>query len=175
MQRLRTSHLSLLTSPRRGFTIVELMIVLVLMAIAFALVLPTMGDAKELRLTEAARMLAADFEFAQNESITHPADPRLIKFDDAADQYWIAAASDPATPITDPVRHEPFLIDFGTGRASGTTGVTLQSISVGGDDELRFDAYGSPDQTANAVVTLASGPETLTVTVHPGTGEVTIP
>jgi len=149
--------------------------VIVVIAIAFGLTLPLMGDSKELRLQAAARLLAGDLEFTQNESITHGDDPRLIKFDTDNNQYWIAAASDVDTPITDPVRKEPLLVSFGTGRASGSSGVTIQSISLGGDDELRFNAYGAPDQAAAATVTLACGPATMTVQVAPGTGEVTIP
>lgn len=173
------------TSPRtrsvtrkrrdRAFTLIELLMVMVVIGIAFGLALPMMGDSKELRLQAAARLLAADIELTQNESITHGDDPRLIKFDTGDDEYWIAAVSDPATPITDPVRQEPFLVAFGTGRASGCADVTIQSISLGGDDELRFNAYGAPDQTANADIVLACGPATMTVRVTPGTGEVTIP
>jgi len=160
---------------KRAFTLIELLIVLVLLSIAFGLVLPMIGDSKELRLREAARMLAADLEFAQNESISHGDDPRLIKFDTTDHEYWIAAASDPDTPITDSVRKEPFLVSFGTGRAAGTAGVTIQSISLDGDDELRFNAYGAPDQTTDATVTLACGPATMTVQVAAGSGEVTVP
>ena len=159
----------------RAFTLIELLMVMVLIGIAFGLALPMMGDSKELRLRAAARMLAADIEFAQNESIAHGDDSRLIKFDTTEHEYWIATVSDPDTPITDLVRKEPFLVSFGTGRASGTSGVTIQSISLGGDDELRFNAYGVPDQTTDASVTLACGPATMTIQVAAGSGEVSIP
>ena len=158
-----------------AFTIMELLMVIVLLGIVFGLTLPMIGDAKELRLREAARMLAGDLELAANESISHGGEPRLVKFDLANNRYWIAAASAPDTPITDPVTKQPFLVSFGTGRASGTAGVTIQSINVGGDDRIRFNAYGSPDQSTDATVTLACGPATMTVRVKAGSGEVVIP
>ena len=40
---------------------------------------------------------------------------------------------------------------------------------------LRFDAFGSPDQTDTASVTLSAGTATITVEVAPGSGEVSIP
>jgi len=130
-----------------GFTLVELLIVIVLLGIAAGLALPMLGDAKPLQLREAARLLAADIEFAQNESIAHGDDPRLITFDTAKNCYWIAPASAPDTPITDLVRQEPYLVTLGAGR---------------------------PDQTTTATITLAAGSSALIVQVASGSGEVTI-
>ncbi|GMU23670.1 MAG: hypothetical protein AMXMBFR13_37480 [Phycisphaerae bacterium] len=153
----------------------ELLIVMVVLAIAFGMVLPILGDTRALRLREAARMLAADFEFAQSESITHADNTRLVKFDTSLHRYWIAPSSTPDTPITDPSNGTPLMTQFGTGRAAGTAGVTLQSIaSLGGDGVLKFDAYGTPDQSTDATVTLATGGQTMTVRVKAGTGEVSI-
>jgi len=160
---------------RPGFTLVELLIVIVLLGIVGGLALPMLGDSKQLQLREAARLLAADIEFTQNESIAHGDDPRMIKFDTANNQYWIAPASAPDTPITDIVLQEPYLVSLGSGRAAGVGLVTIQSIDLSGDDELRFDAYGSPDQTGPATITLSAGTSTLTIQVAPGSGEVTIP
>jgi type II secretory pathway pseudopilin PulG len=151
-----------------------LLIVITLLAIVGGLALPMIGNTKSLKVQEAAKMLAADIELAQNESIAHADDLRLIKFDTTNNKYWVAAASTPNTPITDIVRNDTFLVQFGTGRASGIDGVTIQSISLGGDSELHFDAYGGPDQTSNATIILANGSATMTVQVAAGSGEVTI-
>ena len=158
----------------RAFTLVEMLIVIVILGITFAVALPMIGDSKQLRLQEAAKMLVADIEFAQNESITHAEDTRLIKFDTTNDRYWIAAASAPATPITDIIRQEPFLVTFGTGRAAGATNVQIRSVSVGGDDQLGFDRYGAPDQTTNASVTLGAGSQRMIIQIKAGTGEVSV-
>ena len=162
---------------RPAFTLIELMIVMIVIGIAFGLALPMMGDTQELRLRQAARMLAADIEFAQNESIAHPDDRRIVKFDTVDHGYRITSvnASPADTPIDDPVSHQPFLVTYGTGRAETLTDVTIQAFSLGGDDSVQFNAYGVPDQATDATITLACGPSTLTVYIAAGTGEVTVP
>jgi prepilin-type N-terminal cleavage/methylation domain-containing protein len=167
-------------SRPRAFTLVELLIVLAMTGIIVGLVLPTLGDSRMLRLRAAARMLAADLEFAQSESIAHPDNLRLVKFDTSTTphRYWVAASSAPDTPLADPSNQQPLLNVFGSGRASGTGGVMLQSVNVGGAGVLKFDAYGSPDQTTDATVQLSiqvgSGTQTLTVRAKAGSGEVSV-
>lgn len=153
------------------------MIVMVVIGIAFGLALPMMGDTQELRLRQAARMLAADIEFAQHESIAHPDDLRIIQFDTVNHGYRITSvkASPVNTPIDNPVSHTPFLVIYGAGRAETLSGVTVQAFSLGGDDSIRFSAYGLPDQASDATITLACGPSALTIRIDAGTGEVTIP
>jgi len=60
----------------RAFTLVELLIVIVLVAIAATLAVPMMGDAGTARLPAAGRLLLADLAFAQIQSISH-ADDRV--------------------------------------------------------------------------------------------------
>jgi len=175
LRRMHHNHHPTATRCRHhAFTLIELLIVIVILGICYGLVLPTMGDSKELRLREAARMLAADIELAQTESITHADDPRIVKFDTTNHQYWIAPASTPDTPITDTVRKESFLVSFGTGRASGTSGVTITAVNLDGDNEIHFDAYGTPDQTTNATITLACGPATMTIQIEANSGDVSV-
>jgi type II secretory pathway pseudopilin PulG len=186
-QRSAISNQQSAASRRRGalgvrrtwaFTLVEALIVVLLLGIVFGLGLPKLGDNRMLSLREAARMMAADIEFAQSESIVHGDDARLVKFDTSNSSYWVAAASAPDTPVTDPSNRRPFLTVFGSGRASSMAGVVIQSVSAGGDAILKFDAYGCPDQATDATVQLAiqaaGGTQTLTVRVKAGSGEVSI-
>ena len=79
-----------------GFTLVEMMIVVLVLAIAAALAVPMMGNTAPNKLKGAASMLAADLAYAQVESIAHGDDTRLLVFDNPSDTYHIAAASDTA-------------------------------------------------------------------------------
>jgi type IV fimbrial biogenesis protein FimT len=158
-----------------AFTLVELLIVITIMAIIAGLAAPMFGEVRGIRLQEAAKLVAADIEFAQTDAILHSADPRLIRFNTAASQYWIAAGSAPATPIANPLDGSQYLVTLGAGRAAGASGVAIQSYSLGGDTDLRFDGLGVPDQTTDASVTLAAGTNTLTLIIKAGTGEVLIP
>ena len=165
------------THPRRrirSFTLVELLIVVMIIAIAAAIIMPALGTTEATKLIAAGRLVASDVEFAQNESIVHPDDPRLIKIDSGGNQYWIAKASDVATAIDSPAGPSTMLVTFGAGRALELAGVTVQAYDFDGDDELRFDAFGQPDQTTTATITLSAGNTTLTISIAPVSGEVTV-
>jgi prepilin-type N-terminal cleavage/methylation domain-containing protein len=168
------------TSPAGGrrygsaFTLIELMIVLVILAIVAAVVLPMTGTTAATQLIGAGRLLVADIQYAQHESITHPDDPCLLKVDQPGNRYWIAKVSAADTPIADPASKGQFLVAFGSGRASALAGVTMRSYSLGGDTELRFDGFGQPDQTTTATIVLTCGGATLTVSVDPISGEVSV-
>ena len=158
----------------RSFTLVELLIVVMIMAIAAAIMMPALGTTEATKLIAAGRLVASDVEFAQYESIVHPDDPRLIKIDSGGNQYWIAKASDVATAIDSPAGPSTMLVTFGAGRALELAGVTVQAYDFDGDDELRFDAFGQPDQTTTATITLSAGGATLTISIAPVSGEVTV-
>lgn len=154
----------------RAFTLVELLSVIVLMAIAAQLALPLMGNRDQYRLREAVKLVAADVQFAQADSIAHPDQPRAIVFDTALRKYWIApwvsTALAPAesNAIKDPVRRDPanpalfapFSVTFPTaaapgppnGRAAALANVSIASmqnlISQAGFYFLPFDGYGTP-------------------------------
>lgn len=150
------------------------MMVVMILLIAGALAAPRLGNIHVTRLSEAAKLLAADLAYAQTESMAHADDPRLVIFDTAAHAYRIAPTSDPDTPITNPVGGLPYLTTLGQGRAKQLQGVTIQSYSLDGDDRIAFGIYGQIDQATDATVTLAAADKTITVTINAISGEATI-
>jgi len=163
----------MLQSPRaRGYTLTEMIIVTAIMGIGAAMVIPSLGSTNVSRLKGAAEVLTADISFAQVESISHGDDLRFMVFDTTNHSYYIAAASDLNTPITNPVGNAPYKVTFGEGHAKQFEGVTIQAVSVGGDDRLGFGMYGELDQGTDATITLASGGKTVVITVSPFSGEV---
>lgn len=186
-----TRGVTLRYSARRAFSLVELLIIIMLLAIVAGLALPTLGDTDQLKLREAARLLAADIEYAQAESIAHavPDEQRIIKVDVGENRYWIGTNAAPDTPIDDLTRplhededkYEDYLIAYGQGRALGLSGVEIQAVDFGRDAYLRFDQYGTPLhpdgtlRTSDATISLTAGGSTLNVVINHGTGEVTIP
>ncbi|MEM9914827.1 MAG: hypothetical protein AAF911_07700 [Planctomycetota bacterium] len=158
----------------RGFTITEILVMVAVLSIASALAVPMFRDQGPTQLRSAAKLLAADLDAAKVESLTHGDDPRLVVFDTTNHTYHLAATSDPATPITNPVDRQPYLVDFGLGRAAALGMVEIQSVDLDGDDELGFGLYGQLDQTTAATITLAAGDATVTLTLDPATGEATI-
>lgn len=162
------------SSRRRGFTLVELMIVLAIIGIATALALPMLGQTAASRLRAAALLLTADLAYAQIESITHGEDPRVVVLTPNGNTYHLAAASAPNTPISNPIGNVPYAVTFGRGRAHGCQGVTISALSVGDDNRLGFGTYGQLDQAAAATITLSCEGRSLTITLDPITGEAAI-
>jgi prepilin-type N-terminal cleavage/methylation domain-containing protein len=158
----------------QGFTLVEMMTVVIVLAIVAALAVPMMGSTAINKLQGAASMLAADLAFAQVESVAHSDDPRLLVFDNPNDTYHIAVTSDPTTPITNPITNKPYLIDYDTAAAGSLTNVTITTYDLNGDDQLIFDLYGGLDQPTAATITLACDNLTVTISADPNTGETTI-
>jgi len=158
----------------RAFTLVELLIVIVLVAIAATLALPMMGDSGATRLPAAARLLLADLAFAQVQSISHADDPCVVIFDSASDTYTLEKSSTPGTPMTDSITGQPYVTHFGSGRASEMADVSIQGYSLGGDDRVSFGMYGELDQTTTATITLKAGALTTIIQIDPDSGEAVV-
>ncbi len=149
------------------------MVVLIL-AIVAAMAVPRIGDTATAKVRSAAQVLAADLAFAQVESIAHSDDLRLVVLDPTNHRYHIAKASATATPVTNPISKQPYRVTFGQSDAASLAGVTISSSSVGGDNQLKFGAFGQIDQAANATITLSCDGFSCTLTIHATTGAVTI-
>lgn len=159
---------------RKALTLVEMLIVITLIAIAASLAVPLLGDTAGTRLQSAARLLVADLAFAQIESITHADDPCCVAFDQASGSYTVARSSTPATPITNPGTNQPYVTQFGIGRASELSGVSIQGYSLDGDNVLAFGMFGETDQATSATITLEANGQSLTVQIDPVSGEASI-
>ena len=95
--------LYLLTS--KGFTLIEVMIVLALIAILSSIAMPSLrGFAASTRLKSTAHAIRDMLNFARDMAITERA-AYLVVFDLTANRYWLASnetfnLGDPSTPVT---------------------------------------------------------------------------
>lgn len=159
--------------PPRAFTLLEIMIVLVMLAIIALIVIPS-GQDEQTRLRHAASLLLADIEYAQIQSLGDGADPMLLAFDGAEHMYHLARQSSPDDPVNDPSAQAPFVTRFGEGRAFGLGGVKLERVDVGPDDQLRFTAMGALQQASDATIQLRCGSHQLTIRVDAATGDARV-
>lgn len=130
----------------KGFTIIELIIVMVILGILAIIVLPRMINTGAITGREAAEMVAADIRKTQDLALADTSS-HSITFVSGSGNYTIDQGTAKAQTVTLP---------------SGTTINTTATIT--------FDNKGVP----NAAATITVGGAT-TVTVVQNTGRVTIP
>lgn len=154
------------SSNRCGFTLVELIVVMVIMAIAAAIVIPSMASTQGVEATSAARMVAADLEYAQNVAITYQ-DPVTVTFNSGGESYSLSNTSG---PLIHPMTKAAYIVDFSARNEFQRLDVV--SATFGGGPTVTFDELGTPDNPGN--VTLQVGPHAYQVTVGAATGKVTV-
>ncbi len=158
-----------------GFTLIELMIVLVILAVAAAIAVPMASSAGSLQLRSAVNMVAADLEYAKSLAIG-TGQRHSVVFDDGAETYRIVDAN--GNVIKHPVKKGfDYIVSFSTDKRLGQ--VNIFRADFDGSQTVSFDYLGSPYNgaaggLASGVVTLQAGGVTRTVTVEPVTGFVSI-
>ncbi len=141
------------TMRRRGFTLLEMITVLVVMGIVLAVALPEMdASGRTYLLQSGANKVMAALQSAQAEAIStgvshgvtfSPTDNTLTCF--------TVTGSPPYPTINHPVKKTPYLVDFDT--APGMGGVAIASTGFP-SDQVIFDSMGSPDSGGTVTVSL---------------------
>jgi len=163
-----------------GYTLVEILVVVVVLGIAGALVVPTMGQAGVLRAQAGVRTVVSDIAFAQSDAIAAQ-ERRAIIFDVPANRYTLVSVEggllDPVNAIFDPFRNgRRYEVSLGDGGFGGTA---LTSVVCGTATPwaLVFDEFGAPvdGPISNApipsgTIIIDSEMNTFTVTVNGMTG-----
>mgnify|MGYP000064705548 CR=1 FL=1 len=163
---------------RIGFTLIELMIVLVIMGVAAAIAVPMISSAGSMQIRAASNMLAADLEYAKSMAISK-GEYFSVVFDKTAETYQIQ--DETGTVISHPVRKQfDYRVDFQN--ESRLNRVDLVDANFDGFSAVTFDYLGSPLCSTpgtlaplnSGVVTLEAGGITKKVSVEPVTGYITV-
>src|SRR4051812_24800357 len=109
----------------RGFTLVEILAVVVIIGIASAIVIPQIGSRDDLKGAAAARVLVADLIYAQNLAVATQS-TTYVKFDTANNKYSLltVANSGGDTFAKHPLTQQNYTVTFG----SSSKG--LESVSI---------------------------------------------
>src|SRR5438270_11106338 len=137
-------------NARRGFTFVEIIAVIVILAGLWVLVLPAMGTRDDLRLGSAARVTIADLLYAQNRAISTQT-TQFVSFAAASGGnnggYAIYDAQPFGTAITNPVTQQPYSVTYGSGGASPFGTIIVSGVSFNANSQntvLAFNELGQP-------------------------------
>ena len=152
-----------------GFTIVELLIVVVILSIVALTAIPMMSSAASIQIRSAANIIAADIEYARSMAISRGQN-HSVEFDKDADSYKIVDLN--GVTIQHPVKKGfTYVVDFRN--ESRLSRVDITNANFGGTQKVTFDCLGSPVGNGGAVSLQAGGIST-TIHVEPVTGYVSI-
>ena len=151
---------------RSGFTLVELLIVVAMIAIMAAIVVPMAVDTSDFQAKAAAETLVAALEHAQTEAIVRQ-EPVTVTFDVTAETYSLSNASG---PLIHPIDKKTYVV--GLGPSSDLPEVEIVSANFDGSNTVTFDVLGAPDSAGS--VKLQAGTDVYTVDVMAATGLVSI-
>jgi prepilin-type N-terminal cleavage/methylation domain-containing protein len=162
---------------RNGFTLVELIIVVVILSIAALMAVPMVSSAADMQVRSAANQIAAHLDYAKSMAITHQQSHSVV-FDVSNEIYQVQDAD--GNLIDHPVNPGSFVVDFSNTELDK---VDITSADFDGDitRAITFDYLGSPYSGTDTTTPLNSGQIILqandfsiTVSVEPITGYVTI-
>ncbi|MBY0307641.1 MAG: prepilin-type N-terminal cleavage/methylation domain-containing protein [Phycisphaerales bacterium] len=182
MHRARPTTSSVRTPARPGgFTLIEVLVTVAILAIAAAMVIPAMGTTGVLKVQGAIRQIVSDITFAQSDAIAQQ-QGRAVKFETATNSYRliqvVGATVDDANTLYEPSRQGGRYVtslnnaDFG--------GATISSTTLSGNT-LVFDDMGTPVTSAGGntpstggKVVLITGTSRHEVLIEAYTGRTTI-
>lgn len=164
-----------------GFSMLELIVVMVIAGIIAAVAAPTFSNIASTRRAMAANVTLRDLDYARERAISSGTRCWVV-FSTGTNSYSILAEN-PSSPgrvgaivLSDPASTGRTYVTYFS--SSEFAGVTLQSAAFGSGSEIGFDWLGRPYDYAQAALTTA-GVVTFTggttVTVQPGTGLVSTP
>lgn len=164
---------------RTGFTLIELVAVLVVAAIVGVTAAVQLGSIDATRASSAARALQRDITYTRERAMTAGLNHWMV-FSVSTNSYSVLAdtAASPgrssALTLTDPSTGMPMLQRLGSNESAGAS---IASASFEGASEFGFDWLGRPIASngdrlrSQGIVTLGSGHQ---VRVQAGTGVVTL-
>lgn len=155
---------------RGGFTLIELIVVLVITAVMAGVALPTLANLQSTRAAAAQRQIAADLitirERAMATGTLHRAFFQPAK---AECGYYTVAGSNPAsnveTLIQLPGSGQAWLMRMNQGEFAG---VSLLSVSIGSGTSVTFDWQGRPYDASGTLLSsngtiMLTGQRTITI------------
>lgn len=165
---------------KSAFTLIELVMVIVLIAIMAATVSVVISSYQTQHLRAAAERIASDLRYAKSLALSS-ARWHGAAFQAAPVNTYNLYETD-GTTDTNLKKPEDMSKDFIINLVSEYQGVTLTAVNIGGGSKVEFSPYGVPftDKNGSAiaaagVITLSGNGSTVTAVISPESGRVSIP
>lgn len=165
------------SSKNKAFTLIEMLMVVVILAISALIVVPQMSAAGTVQLRAASSVIAADLEYAKSLSISTQQWHSVV-FNPAGDSYQIQDSSGNIV-ASNMNPSAQYIVDFSNN--SRLSRVNLSVASFDGSSTITFDYLGSPYSGSGMSTPMTSGNISLIVDgnnvqvlVEPVTGYIRI-
>ncbi len=166
----------------RGYTLVEILVVVTIMGLSAAMVIPSMAQAGTFRVRSALRTLVADITFAQSDAMAFQ-QGRAVVFYPEENRYVVVRVTGPVLdPVNDalydPSREDDIMgMDFDDERFGGAR---MTSALFDGESVLIFDELGAPvtepqgtTPSSGGMITIEGDGEEYWIAVDGFTGHIT--
>jgi len=150
-----------------GFTMTEMLTVVVILGAASAMVIPQFTGNTEQYAQTAARSISQDIQYAQDLAVTTQSPITLSipsGYEYSLQDIW-------GTILTHPVNRKPYSVNF-----QDDPGISQLTITAdfGGSTKIIFDAFGTPSTGGTITLSHSSMTSDVVLTLHPATGSVTV-
>jgi type II secretory pathway pseudopilin PulG len=182
------------TPAARSYTLIELIMVMAVLALAAALLVPQLVGRDSLTVQAAVRLLIADLSFAQTDALANQEFRRVVFFDDGAgyclirvpNENWVTPAdlSDPSVDyVYDPLGNMgQYIVNFiEDDRFEGVsiTAVDIDGATLVDRPEITYDTLGGTVRPGGVpgtggFVVVSFGNESYRIDVAAFTGKLTV-
>jgi prepilin-type N-terminal cleavage/methylation domain-containing protein len=154
----------------RGFTLIEMLIVALIVGVLAALSLPMFAMIDEDRIPGAVRLLERDIEWARSATLTNPGDPAGIRLNADGSGWIVSRNSSPTTPVT-ASDGTVMRRTMGEGWAEAAEGVRITPTT--NQASIVFEAFGGVSSSPDAIdAYLSDSGKKCRITFESGTGNV---
>jgi general secretion pathway protein H len=164
------------TGGRGAYTLIEVLLVIVLMGVASALVVPSLGTTDVLRIQSAVRTIVADLNFAQSDALARQRG-RAVMFDVPHNSYSIVEVRGATlNPATDTI----YTVKLSNTRKFNDAQLVSANFDAGSHN-LVYDELGGPVTGPGSstpgnggTIVITGSRSTFNVIIEPYTGRVTV-
>jgi len=157
---------------QKGFTLIELVMILVLIGILAVFVAPRLPNITASHAISFSDKLRADIRYAQNLAMTRNARYRIYFNSAPSPNPGYAVTDSTAAIVQDPAGGGNLSVTLNAGDYTGITGIAMAPLYT----FIEFDSLGRPYDNAGsllaAAVILTISPGAVTISITPQTGAV---